>query len=147
MTVKLRLQDKPGRKKISETFLRFAAPVLGTMPEGATPSEIETVLRVPYIIWNALVFDHATGTDDYLTRVREAIGHSPAGVALTEDLIHRKRRLFPDDNLLIGQYRVTKLGPGEINLWAEARDPYSAIENDRERRPKRRGSQGRLAEP
>lgn len=30
---------------------------------------------------------------------------------------------------LIGKYRVTILGPGEINLWAEARDPYSAIKN------------------
>lgn len=122
-------QDKPKRKKISETFLRFAAPVLSTMPEGAPPSEIENVLRVPYLIWNALVFDHANGTDNYLTRVRETIAQSRVGVAITEDLIERKRRLFADDNLLIGEYRVTKLGPGEINLWVEARDPYSALKN------------------
>ncbi len=126
--MKARQQAKP-KKKISETFLRFAAPILSTMPEGATPSEIEKVLRVPQIIWNALVFDHASGTHGYLTRVRDTIAHSPVGVAVIEDLIDRKRRLFADDNLLIGEYRVTKLGPGEINLWAEARDPYSAIEN------------------
>lgn len=122
-------KSDPTRKKISETFLRFAAPVLSTMPEEATPSEIENVLRVPYMIWNALVFDHASGTDGWLMRVRETIAHSPVGVAIIEDLIDRKRRLFADDNLLIGEFRVTKLGPGEINLWAEARDPYSAIEN------------------
>ena len=116
------------RKKISETFLRFAAPVLSTMPEGATPSEIENVLRVPHMIWNALVFDHASGTDDWLTRIRETIAHTPIGVTIIENLIDRKRHLFADDNLLIGEFRVTKLGPGEINLWAEARDPYSAIE-------------------
>lgn len=124
--MKPRLQDKP-KKKISETFLRFAAPVLGTMPEGATPSEIENVLRVPHMIWNALVLDQASGTSDWLTRVRQSIADSPGGVAVIEDLIDRKRRLFADDNLLIGEFRVTRLGPGEINLWAEARNPYSAI--------------------
>jgi hypothetical protein len=39
------LQNEPKRKKISETFLRFAAPVLITMPKEATPFEIENVLR------------------------------------------------------------------------------------------------------
>jgi hypothetical protein len=124
--MKPRLQDKP-KKKISETFLRFAAPVLSTMPEGATPSEIENVLRVPHLVWNALVLDHARGTTDWLTRVRQMIAPSPRSAAVIEDLIDRKRRLFADDNLLIGDFRVTRPGPGEINLWAEARNPYSAI--------------------
>jgi len=126
--MKPRLQDKPN-KKISETFLRFAAPVLSTMPQGATPSEIENVLRVPHMIWNALVLDQASGNSDWLTRVRRSIAHSPGGIAVIDDLIDRKRRLFADDNLLIGEFRVTRLGPGEINLWAEARNPYSAIAN------------------
>jgi hypothetical protein len=126
--MKPRLQDKP-KKKISETFRRFAAPVLSTMPEGATPSEIENVLRVPHLVWNALVLDHARGTTDWLTRVRQMIAPSPGSVAVIEDLIDRKRRLFADDNLLIGDFRVTRPGPGEINLWAEARNPYSAIAN------------------
>jgi hypothetical protein len=126
--MKPRLQDKP-KKKISETFLRFAAPVLSTMPEGATPSEIENVLRVPHLVWNALVLDHARGTTDWLTRVRQMIAPSPGSAAVIEDLIDRKRRLFADDNLLIGDFRVTRPGPGEINLWAEARNPYSAIAN------------------
>jgi len=127
-TMKTPEHDNPGRKKIFETFFRFAAPILVAMPDGASPSEIENALRVPYIIWNALVFDHASGTHDYLTRVRETIAHSHPAIAITEDLIDRKRRLFADDNFLIGNYRVTKLGPGEINLRVEARDPYSAIE-------------------
>jgi hypothetical protein len=126
--MKTRLQNEP-KKKISETFLRFAAPVLSTMPEGATPSEIENVLRVPHMIWNALVLDQASGTNGWLTRVRQTTAHSPGGVAVIEDLIDRKRQLFADDNLLIGEFRVTRLGPREINLWAEARDPYSAITN------------------
>ena len=37
-------QYKPGERKISETFLRFAAPILEDMPEEATASEIEKVL-------------------------------------------------------------------------------------------------------
>ena len=126
--MKTRLQNEP-KKKISETFLRFAAPVLSTMPDGATPSEIENVLRVPHMIWNALVLDQASGTNGWLTRVRQTTAHSPGGVAVIEDLIDRKRQLFADDNLLIGDFRVTRPGPGEINLWAEARNPSSAIAN------------------
>jgi hypothetical protein len=129
--MKAKQKYKPGERKISETFLRFAAPILENMPEGATPSEIENVLTLPCTIWNALVFDHASGTQEYVTRVRETIAHTAVGAAIAEDLIERKRVLFGDDNRLIGEYRVTKLGPGEINLWAEARDPYSAIENQR----------------
>jgi hypothetical protein len=119
---------KPGERKISETFLRFAAPILQNMPEGATPSEIENVLTVPCAIWNALVFDRAGGTQEYITRVRETIAHSPTGAAIAEDLIERKQAHFADDLRLIGKYGVKKRGPGEINLWAAARDPYSAIE-------------------
>ena len=75
------------------------------------------------------MFDHATGTQQYVTRVRETIGHNPAGVALVEDLIERKQTEFRDDHRVIGEYRVTRLGAGEIDLWAEARDPYSAVKN------------------
>jgi len=81
------------------------------------------------MIWNALVLDHASGTTDWLTRVRQTMAQSPGGVAVIENLIDRKRRLFADDNLLIGDFRVTRLGPGEINLCAEARNPSSAIAN------------------
>ena len=120
---------KQVERKISETFLRFAAPVLGNMPEDATPSEIKDVLSVPCTIWNAVVFDHASATQEYVTRVRKAIAQSPTGAAIVEDLIERKLAHFGGDLRLIGKYRVTKLGPGEINLWAEARDPYSAIKS------------------
>jgi hypothetical protein len=81
------------------------------------------------MIWNALVLDQASGTNGWLTRVRQTTAHSPGGVAVIEDLIDRKRQLFPDDNLLIGEFRVTRLGPRDISLWAEARVPYSAITN------------------
>ena len=127
--MKARQQYKKGERKISETFLLFSAPILKNMPSKATPSEIERVLNLPCTIWNALVFDHASGTQEYVTRVRETVAHSAVGSAIVEDLIERKQIYFRDDHRLIGKYRVTILGPGEINLWAEARDPYSAIKN------------------
>lgn len=117
--------DNPGRKKISETFLRFAAPILSALPEEATPSEIERGLTLPWTVWNAVVFDHANGTDQYIKLLLGTLAHSPVAVALAEDLIDRKRRLFADDNRLIGEYRVTKPSPGELNLWAEARQPFA----------------------
>ncbi len=130
-SMKARQEHKPVEMKISETFLRFAAPILDEMPEGTTPSEIERLLLVPCTIWNAVVFDHASGTEEQVTRVRETAAQDPVSAAIVEHLIERKRVHFVDDMRLIGKYRVKRYGPAEISLWAEARDPYSAIRNSR----------------
>ena len=126
-------EHRQAETKISETFLRFAAPILEDIPEGTTPSEIERLLLVPCTIWNALVFDHASGTQEYVNRVREAAAQDPASAAITEYLIERKQVCFGNDLRLIGEYRVKRYGEAEISLWAEARDPNSALRNQGQR--------------
>jgi hypothetical protein len=120
-------KNKPKKNKISETFLRFAAPILSNMPNEATPEEIRKALVLPHTIWNAIVFDHANGTRETLTQIRQALANDPVGLEIVEILVELKQTLFRDDLRLIGNYQVTKLENGDINVWAEARDPFSSI--------------------
>ena len=102
----------------------FASPTLSDMPENASGSEIEKALSIAFAVWNAVVLDDVRGTGDWVARVRELIAPSPQGALLIEQLLDRKRTRFGDDHRLIGRYRVTRQDD-ELNLWAEARDPYS----------------------
>lgn len=111
-------------RKISETFLDFAAPLLVTMPEDATEASIEKVLSIAFVVWNGIVLDGVNGNDYYMTKVTEQASGHPASKAVVVQLAERKRTLFRDDQRLIGNYKVTRKH-GELNLWAEARDPYS----------------------
>ena len=107
-------------RKISETFLEFAAPLLAT---GDGPRSVfEEVLRVAFTVWNAVVIADVRGDDQYLAQVRRAIADHPGVSLLVENLIERKRAQFGDDLRLIGKYKVNSTEDG-FNLWAEARDP------------------------
>ncbi len=119
---------KPGRKvphpdrKISETFLLFAAPLIH--PEGASQRRYEEAMQVAFTAWNAVIHADFLGDDYYINHVRTLTSNNPEFSSLIEGLIERKRKLFGNDARIIGRYRVTKTEDG-INLQAEAVDPYS----------------------
>ena len=110
-------------RKISETFLDFAAPVLGDVPEQATEGQLNRALRVAFVAWNAVVYADVINERRFLDELRAATCGHPGPAALTELLIVRKRELFADDHRVIGQWKVS-LRDGEVHLRAEARDPY-----------------------
>lgn len=112
-------------KKISETFLEFVDPILSLMPEEARKGDIENVLKIGFTVWNSVVYDTVNGNNEYLDRVRDLMAGDPASSAFIGMLIDRKRELFANDEWLIGDYRVT-WRQGQLNLWAEARDPRSS---------------------
>jgi len=111
-------------RKISETFLDFAAPLLATMPDDATEARVEKVLSIAFAVWNGIVLDGVNANEDHMIKVREQVARYPVLKALVAELADRKHTLFRDDQRLIGEYKVTRKH-GELNLWAEARDPYS----------------------
>ena len=110
-------------RKISETFLDFAAPVLGDAPERATEGQLDNALRVAFAAWNAVVYADAINDRCFLDEIRAATCGEPGPAAITELLIARKRELFGDDHRLIGQWKVSRRD-GQFYLHAEARDPY-----------------------
>ena len=111
-------------RKISETFLHFAAPILHNLPGEAPEHRAQEALRVAFTVWNAVVFADVLNDRRHLDEIRRLTADNPETVLLMEQLIGRKRALFADDERLIGNWEVTRTEDG-INLRADARDPYS----------------------
>ena len=111
-------------RKVSETFLDFGAPLMATMPDNASEASVEKVLSIAFVVWNGTILDDVNGNNHYLTQLRKQAADDSVLQALLAQLVRRKRTLFADDERLIGNYKVTRKG-GELNLWAEARDPHS----------------------
>jgi hypothetical protein len=111
-------------RKISETLLHFAEPVLHDLPSEAPEIRARQALVICFTVWNAVIFADVLDNPQHLDHVRRLTPGRPQAVILTEQLIARKRALFADDERLIGNWEVTRTADG-INLWAEARDPHS----------------------
>jgi len=110
-------------RKISETFLSFAEPLLQDLPTEGLVQRVDKVLMVAYTVWNAVVIADVLGDDWYLADVRRRLARTPS-ITLVETLISRKRAFFGDDARIIGTYEVRKTVDG-FNVRADARDPYT----------------------
>jgi hypothetical protein len=108
--------------KISETFLEFAEPILGNEIGSLTAEEIEQALRVPFVVWNAVVYDTVHGNAEWVTRVREQVAQDPQLTLLIDGLITRKQTQFGHDLRLVGKYEIVETN-GEWRLRVEARSP------------------------
>jgi len=109
-------------RKISEAFLEFAEPLLEKEGAPPTPEEAEKVLRLAFVVWNAVVYDTVHGNTEWVTRVRNQVAHQPPIAAFTERLIERKKNLFGHDLRLVGEYKIIEKD-GEWRLRVEARTP------------------------
>ena len=115
-------------RKISETFLQFAVPIIHDLPSEAPEHRAREALQVAFTVWNAVIFADVLNDHGYLDQIRHlTAGNSEAGL-LMEQMIARKRELFADDERMIGDWEVTRTEDG-INVRADARDPYSLPRN------------------
>lgn len=48
-------------RRISETLLDFASPILELRPDGTSNAEVERVLIYAVAVWNALIFEEVKG--------------------------------------------------------------------------------------
>ena len=115
-------------RKISETFLNFAAPVLDDLPSEAPEHRAREALQVCFTAWNAVVFADVLNDRQHLDEILRLTADNPKAAIFMEQLIARKRALFADDERLIGSWEVTRTEDG-INLRADARDPHSLPRN------------------
>jgi len=116
-------REKLPHRKISETFLDFAAPLLDPLGAEAPEQEMENALKIAFTVWNALVFDAVDRSSRWVDRLRSYLaGQDPRVQALVEQLVARKRSLFRDDHRLIGEYQFYR-HHGQLRLRAEARRP------------------------
>jgi len=117
-----RTTEQVAPRKISETFLEFVAPLLEAVGAEAVDHQLEQLLQVGFTVWNAVVFDAADTNSRFVDQLQDLTAQDPAVSALVEQLIARKRRLFADDQRLIGHYQLYR-DRGELRLRAEARGP------------------------
>ena len=115
-------------RKISETFLHFAEPLLQDLPCEAPERRARAALQVSFTAWNVVMFADVLNDDTYLDEIRRLTAARPETAVLVEQMIARKRALFADDARLIGNWEVTRTEDG-INLHADARDPHSLPRN------------------
>ena len=108
-------------RKISETFLEFAEPLLVPLGPSATEHEMNQALQIAFAVWNAVVYETANDDTQYLQMLQDLTAGQPEIVALVNQLIERKRYQFGNDHRLVGHFELT-IHEGELNLRAEARD-------------------------
>lgn len=111
-------------RKISETLLHFAVPLLHDLTNEASEQRVEKAFLVAFTAWNAVIFADVLDDHSYLDKIRCVATEEPGVAELVEQLILRKRAFFGDDERLIGAWEVLRTADG-FNLRADARDPYT----------------------
>lgn len=115
-------------RKVSETLLDFAAPLIEMFDHTTTLAAVENVLQLATAVWNAVVFaEH--GNSSYLADLRSRSSGGPPGYpALLKLLTGRKQTEFAADDWLVGEVRVAPpRGPQEsFYVIVEARVPPTA---------------------
>lgn len=114
-------------KKISQTLLEYAAPLIEQMPADASFSQRQSVLQVVITVWNALVVA-GWGQQDLLPDIYRRLEQLPEPGQSTmremiNTLVERKRRLFAGDLRAVGRWELRVKPDGDVSLWAEARGP------------------------
>ncbi len=109
-------------RKISETFLDFAGPLIEAAGGEATKDQIEQILKIAFTVWNSVVLDVVDHDGHHVTRLKQCFAGDALSTVLVEQMIARKKATFNDDLRLIGYYGIMKKH-GEYYLQAEARAP------------------------
>ena len=122
MPPKSQLTGYPDRK-ISETFLHYAEPLLVVLGPDATPEQMEECLKIAFTIWNVVVYEKTIGDTRYIDMLNESMESDPEKMAILSCMIARKRQDFGDDHRVIGNHKLTSKGD-ELRLRAEACTPW-----------------------
>jgi hypothetical protein len=115
-------------RKISETFLDFASPLMNDLPSEVAEHRARQALQVSFTVWNAVIFADVLNDHGYIDQIRHLTAGNPKAGLLVEQMIARKRELFANDERMIGDWEVTRTEDG-INVRSDARDPYSLPRN------------------
>jgi hypothetical protein len=104
-------------RKISETLLAFAKPVLDMMDKEA----LESGLRIAVTVWNSVILDKQASGNQCMIELRIRAATGPDGFdALVDKLVERKNKYFSDDMRLIANEKV-RWEKGQWIVSAEAR--------------------------
>ena len=112
-------------RRISETLLDFAEPVMSVFDGQATDEQLHKGLTLAVTIWNCFVLDGARGTTTYQDMIRARFGDAWKSQPILREHVERRQKLFHDDMRAISDFQVYRKN-GELRIRAEARSPYSS---------------------
>jgi len=107
-----------GDAKISATFLRFIEPYQAVVKNR---QQFESLVGIGVMAWNVSLFE-GDKRQEMLTEVMRALKVGIAQptqsdmLALLNDFVERKERLFARDRRLILSYQVDELDPSQYHL-------------------------------
>jgi len=109
-------------RKVSETLLDYAAPLLEFYDEGVEQEAFwKAALNTAVVVWNAVLHDQNKNTTHYTDLVKRTIRQGrPEMIPVIEMMIERKKEDFDDDPRFITDFKVKSLN-GQITCRAEAR--------------------------
>lgn len=121
-------------KKASEAFMEYVQPFLETLlldriahgiNEVPSPKEFEHILKIPWLIWNAIVAEKDPKNKiDNLERFKNLTAHLPESTkTIYESLIRRKRSDFSQYEYYLGKYEIYYDQNNQLRCKAEAIDP------------------------
>lgn len=118
-------------KKISESLLDFALPLLQQLPPG-DETAVRSALQTAALAWNAAIEEAVSGSKAIFGEARRQLSRlsDPRALEVFEGLVARKRELFGGDLRLIGDFSLSREA-GKVNVRAEGRLPAAIAERAR----------------
>lgn len=116
-------RNKFPKTKLSEAFLEYSMPLIDSLGDNPAQNQIEKMLQLTYTVWNSLVLDEVKKDSNHIDILKKMVNNDFESLAILDELIARKRKLFSNDLRLIGEYSLRKEDE-EWRLRVEVRDPF-----------------------
>jgi hypothetical protein len=116
-------------RKLSETLIDFAQPLLGAKPDTAT---LRRAMEVAIPVWNAVVEAQEAGRRPMVKEAEAELKREGVKTSAPHDqleaLIARKQQAFGPDLRRVGRWSVERVGPDQRTVWMETRVPPELVE-------------------
>ncbi|MBF0300773.1 MAG: hypothetical protein HQK51_18815 [Oligoflexia bacterium] len=119
------LPEKLQGKKASAVFLDYCEPLLqGFAAEKTTDLQlIHTGLRIPWMVWNAVILDNRGSTLSHVGSIRmQSRSAPPHSEEFLDFWIKRKNEQFSKYDYLMGEYQLKGKNIYDFTLRIEARE-------------------------
>jgi len=110
-------------RKISETLLLFAEPLLREVDAHTTDEQLRSGLKVAILAWNVVAMEDWEIGRDYLAEARALLREGGVSSAPFDALVARRRELFADDPRAVGEWEILREPGGRFRLRASAHLP------------------------
>lgn len=125
----MKMKSADPKKKLSEIFLRYVAPLLEGVPEGVAPEVLRNSMILPMLIWNVAALKRWGRKTNYTPQliVEKIKEMGPAIPDLGEKIVRmwykRKRDMFPNENWAVEDVMVYRNFNNEMMVRIIARAP------------------------